>query len=317
MACRRQELYNPICNRKAACAVQILVSKLTVRLFYLLGLLLLFSPIADFAAETPPLESPAFTTVPELSAGFDLLYEQRFAEARDAFTSWEARNPEEPFGEVAVAASYLFEELYDQGVLTSNFFLDEKKFLRGIDGKPDLERMRHFREALTQAQQLARDREKANPNDSEALFAMTLAAGMESDALSILEKKHLDSLKRIKEANKYAKQLLAHQPDATDAYIAPGIANYIIGSLGPGSRFALWFGGIHGDKKLGLEQMAKTAENGRYLRPYAKIILALAARREHQNELAQRLLRELSTEYPRSALFATEYTKALSVPSAD
>jgi hypothetical protein len=288
-----------------------------LRNFYFAALLLLLSPVVDFARETPGVESPAFTTVPELRAGFDLLYQQRFAEAREAFASWESRNPREPFGEVAVAASYLFEELYLQNVLTSDFFLNQKKFLRGIDGKPDSERMRHFREALAQAQQLARDRQKTSPDDGEALFALTLAAGMESDALSILEKKHLEGLKHMKEANKYAKQLLAQHPDATDAYIAPGIANYIIGSLNAGSRFALWFGGIHGDKDLGMEQVAKTAENGRYLLPFAKIILALAARREKQDALAQRLLRELKEQYPESALFASEYAKAMAVPSGD
>ena len=129
---------------------------------YFLALLLLSSPIVDFARETPRVESPAFTTVPELSAGFDLLYEQRFAQAREVFESWHSNNPEEPFGEVAVAASYLFEELYRQGVLSSNFFLDEKKFVHGIDGKPDSERMQHFREALAEAQRLARDRRKTS-----------------------------------------------------------------------------------------------------------------------------------------------------------
>jgi hypothetical protein len=282
-----------------------------------LGLLLLVSPIGAFAGETPRVESPAFTNVPELRAGFDLLYEQRFAEAREAFASWELRNPEEPFGEVAVAASYLFEELYGQGVLTSNFFLDEKKFLRGIDGKPDAERMEHFRDALAQARQLAQDRQKANSNDGEVLFALTLAAGMESDASTILEKNHLEGLKHMKEANKYAKQLLAQHPDAADAYIAPGIANYIVGSMNAGTRFALWFDGVHGDKKLGMEQVAKTSENGRYLQPFAKIILALAARREKQDGLAQRLLRELKEEYPGSELFAAEYAKAMSGRSGD
>ncbi len=282
-----------------------------------LALLLLLSPIVDFAGETPGVMSPAFTTVPELRAGFDLLYEQRFTQAREAFASWESRNPEEPFGEMAVAASYLFEELSGQNVLTSNFFLDEKKFLHGIDGTPDPERMRYFREALAQTRRLARDRQKTTPNDGEALYALTLAAGMESDALTILEKNHLEGLKRMKEANKYAKQLLSQYPDATDAYIAPGIANYIVGSLNPGYRFALWFGGIHGDKKLGMEQVATAAESGRYLRSYAKIVLALAARRENQTALAQRLLRELKEEYPDNALFASEYAKAMSVPSSD
>ena len=217
-----------------------------------LTLLLLLSPAIGFARGVPNGKSPAFTQVPELSAGFDLLYEQKFAEARQIFANWESRNQEDPFGGVAVAASYHFEELYLQGVLTSDFFLNEKRFLHGIDGRPNPERMNHFGEALTRARELAKVRQKANPNDGEALFALTLAAGMESDAESILQKKHMNGLKRMKEANKYAECLLANYPDATDAYIALGIANYIIGSQSAGSRFALWFDGIHGDKKLGM-----------------------------------------------------------------
>jgi hypothetical protein len=281
---------------------------------YFLALSLLLGPVIGFAGETPD-HAPAFTAVPELSAGFDLLYEQKFAEAREAFASWESRNPEDPFGEVAVAASYLFEELHLQGVLTSDFFLNEKRFLHGIDGKPDPERMTRFREALAQARELARERQKTNPGDGEALFALTLAAGMESDAESILQKKHMSALKRVKEANEYAKRLLAQHPEAADAYIAPGIANYIIGSQSAGTRFTLWFGGIHGDKKLGMEQVAKTAENGCYLRPFAKIVLALAARRENRDALAQNLLRQLSQQYPDNALYAAEYAKAMAQPN--
>jgi hypothetical protein len=107
------------------------------------------APPATPSPATPQPESPAFHTVPELTAGFNLLYEQKFAEARTAFESWESRNPQEPFGEVAIAATYLYEEMYRQGALTSDFFLNEKRFLHGIDGKPDPERMAHFREALT------------------------------------------------------------------------------------------------------------------------------------------------------------------------
>jgi hypothetical protein len=281
---------------------------------YLLALFLLLAPAASRAQTTAAGVGPAFTTVPELAAGFDLLYAQKFSEARDNFVGWESRHPAEPFGEVAVAASYLFEELYRQNVLTSDFFLDEKRFLHGIEGKPDTARMNDFRGALERTRALSRELLKKNPKDPEALFGLTLAAGMESDANAILEKKQLDGLKRMKEANEYAKQLLALQPDTNDAYVALGAANYIIGSLNPGYRFALWFGGIHGDKKLGMEQLGKTAENGRYLQPFAKILLALAARREKQNPLAQKLLLELSQEFPSSPLFAAEYAKAMGRP---
>jgi len=298
----------PACRRK--------VQRNMHRPSHFVVLLLFMLPFTGFAREARAADSPAVATVPELTAGFDLLYELKFAEARQAFTSWQSRNPTDPFGEVSVAAAYLFEELYFQSVLSSEFFLNDKKFLHGIDGKPDAERVSHFREALARARRLARERQESNPRDVEALFALTLAAGMESDEESILEKRHLEALKRMKEASEYAKKLLEENPDGTDAYIAPGIANYVIGSLGAGARFALWFVGIHGDKKLGMDQVARTAENGRYLRPFAKIMLALAARREKQNALAQKLLRELNEQYPRNALFASEYAKVESPTTA-
>jgi hypothetical protein len=281
---------------------------------HLLALVLFVGPLATATPTGVDDSSPAFTSVPELTEGFHMMYAQKFAEARDMFGAWESDHVDEPFVQIALAASYLFEELYRQGVLTSDFFLNEKRFLHGIDGKPDPGRMKSFREALDRARALARNRMKQNPKDPDALFALALASGMESDADAILEKKQLDGLKRMKEANEYAKQLLAQRPDADDAYVALGAANYVIGSLNPGYRLALWFGGIHGDKRLGLEQLQKTADGGRYLKPFAKILLALSARREKQNALAQRLLLELSQEFPANALYASEYAKAMGRP---
>jgi hypothetical protein len=292
------------------------MKRLGRRFACLLPLLLLLAPARCFgrASSDIPSPGPAFQTDPELAKGFHELYAQHFSEARTVFTNWESRHPEDPFGQVAVAASYLFEELYRQSVLTSDFFLDQKRFLNGIEGKPDPTRMANFRDALEKTRILSRQLMKTNPKDPEALFGLTLAAGMESDADAILEKKQIDGLKRMKEANEYAKQLLALQPDTTDAYVALGAANYTIGSLNAGYRMGLWFIGIHGDKKLGMEQLSKTADSGRYLQPFAKILLALSARREKQNALAQKLLLELSQEFPTSPLFAAEYAKAMGRP---
>jgi hypothetical protein len=282
---------------------------------YVLVLTLLFATAPAFAGISNDVgDAPAFIVVPELHEGFRLLYTQKFPEARQKFSGWEAQHPDEPFGEVAVAASYLFEEFYRQGVLTSDFFLNEKKFLSGIDAKPDPGRMKSFAEALDRARALAKQRQRQNPKDPEALFALTLAAGMESDSDMVLRKQRLDAVKRMRQANDFAKQLLAQRPDTMDAYVALGTANYIIGNLSAGFRFMLFFGGIQGDKRLGMEQLGKAADGGRYLRPFAKIMLALAARREKQDALAQRLLRELSTEFPSSPLFAVEYAKAMGRP---
>jgi hypothetical protein len=278
------------------------------------ALFVLLGPFPSRASSVPDGSDSAFTEVPELKEGFRLLYVQKYPEAREKFSAWTSEHPDDPFGFVSTAASYLFEEFYRQGVMTSDFFLDDKKFLRGIEGKPDAERMKNFRSELEQARKLSAGRLAKDKNDAAALFSLTLAAGMESNAESILEKRHVEGLKRMKEANEHAKLLLAQRPDANDAWVAPGSADYIIGCLSGGTRMILWFGGIHGDKKVGMELVGKTAEKGRYLEPFAKVLLALAARREKQNDLATKLLHELTEEFPDSPLFAAEYAKVLGRP---
>jgi hypothetical protein len=205
----------------------------------------------------------------------------------------------------------LFEEFFLQRILTSDCFLDDKRFLGGITGKPNPERIKGFEDAVGRARSLAFERLKAQPRDPEGLYALTLCAGRRSDAESMLLKKHYDALKHLKEANANAEMLLRDHPDAYDAYVAPAIAFYVIGSLPSSARFLLWFGGIHGDKQLGMSQVQKTADKGHYLKPFAKILLGLSARREKQDALARKSLKELTEEFPGNAVYDTEYAKAL------
>src|SRR5947208_17035733 len=166
--------------------------------------LLLFSAAVRDARANADAASPAFSNVPQLVSGFQPLYVHNFGEAREKFSSWETQHADEPFGEVAVAASYLFEEFYRQDVLSSDFFLNEKRFLHGIEGKPDAARMKSFQEAIRLARTLARRRLEKDERDPEALFALALSSGMESDADMILKKQHIEALKRLKEANEQA-----------------------------------------------------------------------------------------------------------------
>jgi hypothetical protein len=117
------------------------------------------------------------------------------------------------------------------GVLTSEFFLDDKRFLGKIPLKPDPDLRAAFFAADKQAQELGRLRLKTDPDDPNALFAMSLSLGMEADHASLIDKRQIDSLKKIREADKYSKKLLAVAPDAADAYLGLGVANYFIGSL--------------------------------------------------------------------------------------
>src|SRR5271169_1873146 len=279
---------------------------------------MLLASLMGLAFCSPPVSAqvlgPAFSSTPELEQGYRLLYQQQFSEAREVFQKWADQNPTEPFGQVSIGATYLFEEFFLQRVLTSDYFLDDKRFLGGITGTPDSGRIKGFQDSCVRAHTLASQRLKSHPHDPEGLYALTLCSGMQSDADSMLLKKHLDALKHLKEANASAELLLRDHPQAFDAYVAPGIAYYVIGSLSSSARFVLWFGGIHGDKELGMTEVQKTADNGHYLKPFAQILLALSARREKQETLAQKNLKELTEEFPGNAVYDSEYAKAMGRP---
>jgi tetratricopeptide (TPR) repeat protein len=193
--------------------------------------------------------------------------------------------------------------------LTSEFFLDDKRFLGKIPLKPDAELRAAFFAVDKQAQDLAEQRLKTNPDDTNALFAMTLSVGMQADYASLIDKHQVESLKMIRDADRYAQRLLVIAPDAADAYLTLGAANYIIGSLPGLKKFFLGFAGIHGDKRAGIQQLEIAADRGHYLRPFAKIMLALAALREKQPEVARAHLNELVAEFPENPLFSSELGK--------
>ena len=247
--------------------------------------------------------------VPELDAGFHLLYELKPEQARNQFEAWQKSHPADPLGSASEAAAYLFEECYRQGVLTSEFFLDDKRFLGKIPLKPDPELRAAFFAADKEAQDLAQVRLSTNPDDTNALFAMTLSVGMQADYASLIDKHQMESLRMVRDADRYAKKLLVVAPEAADAYLTLGAANYIIGSLPGFKKLFLGFAGIHGDKNAGIQQLEIAADHGHYLRPFAKIMLALAALREKKTEVARAQLSELVVEFPENPLFASELAK--------
>jgi hypothetical protein len=110
----------------------------------------------------------------------------------------------------------------------------------------------------------------------------------------------------MRRAESEANTLLAIDPNAMDAYLALGASNYVIGSLPGYKRFFLKVGGVHGDKVRGMQQMQQAADNGHYLKPFAKILLALGYEREHQPDRARVLLADLTAQFPENPLFAHE-----------
>jgi len=245
-----------------------------------------------------------------LDSGFRKLYELNFSGARSEFVSYQQDQPGDPLGKAAEAASYLYEQLNAKGVFTSAFFLNDEKFLNGVDGTAKANRNDRFINANAQAREMARQNLSASPRDARALLVLTLTDGMESDYLAIVEKRQLASLHLVRHAEADAVKLLAVDPSAQDAYLALGVTNYVIGCMPAYKKAFLWFDGIHGDRRRGIHQLELTAANGHYLRPFAKILLALAYERERQADRAKPLFAELAGEFPANPLYARELTLA-------
>ena len=264
------------------------------------------SPAIAEASEVAPSHIEPSTPASVLDAGFRNLYELNFKRGRERFLSYQKLAPNDPMGKAAEAASYLYEQFNTKGIFTSEFFLNDQKFLGGASGTPTENHNGPFLEANRMAREMANERLKADPLDRQGLLVLTMTDGMEADYDALIVKKQMAALGLTKQADAEALKLLAVDPKAEDAYMALGAANYIIGSLPVYKRAFLWFGGVHGDRERGMEQLQRTADHGHYLQPFAKAWLALASEREHQPERARLLLEQLVAEFPSNPLFARE-----------
>jgi hypothetical protein len=264
------------------------------------------------ASQTPRIEADPAAAA--LESGFHLLYGLDFRGARTNFSEYQRLRPQDPMGKAAEASSYLFEEFNTKGVLTSDFFLNDEKFLNGLDGDPTANANAPFVKANSEARQASKSLLKTNPTDTNAMLVLTMTDGMESDYDQVILKKQIPAVSLTRQAENEATALLALDPHAQDAYVALGAGHYIIGCLPGYKRAFLWFGGIHGDKEKGMVEMVNAVEHGHYLRPFAKILLALAYRREKQPDRARPLLAELAEEFPTNLLFVHELALVDNLP---
>lgn len=246
---------------------------------------------------------------PSLGQGFSLLYNLDFDQAHQVFLSWEHEHPQDPVGPTAEAAGILFSEFHRLGVLEGQFYENDKKFLDRDKQDPDAGVRDRFNAALDHAQNVASTRLAANAKDRDALFAMTLSSGLRADYAALIEKRNMSSLHYTREANDWADQLLAVDPNCYDARVATGFSKYIIGSMAAPVRWFLRVGGVSGDKKQGIVELQMTADHGQYLGPFARILLAIAYVRDKDDARARQLLASLRDEFPKNTLFTHEIAR--------
>jgi hypothetical protein len=246
----------------------------------------------------------------QLDQGYRAMYDLDFASAHRDFREWERAHPDDPMGPVSDAAAYLFSEFDRLRVLQSEFFTDDHSFFaRQSALNPDPTAKREFENTLNQAGKLAAAVLARSPNDQNAMLASVLRMGLHADYLAMIEKRNFAALAEIKQSRGAAEQLLARHPDCYDAYLAVGVENYML-SLKPAPiRWLLRAAGAQTDRQTGIERLRLTADKGRYLKPYARLLLAVAALRDKDTATARRTLLWLSSEYPHNRLYREELAK--------
>jgi hypothetical protein len=113
-------------------------------------------------------------------------------------------------------------------------------------------------------------------------------------------------LNYTKTGKEWSEKLLAIAPDYYDAYLGAGIGKYLV-SLKPAPvRWFLRLGGVSGNREEGLRELRITAEHGRFLAPFARLLISIDHLRSGRRDDAVRVLSQLRDEFPNNTLFAQE-----------
>lgn len=244
-----------------------------------------------------------------IDRAYSRLYNFDFEGARRILDDHIRQHPSDPLGYAVRAAAYLFDELDRLMILESDFFRDNRRLTAKKKLKQNPILKQKLFNAVKTSQQLAQSRLDADSEDRDALFAMALTTGIETDYAAFVEKRQLASLSHAKESQRYALRLLEAHPTFYDAYLTIGLSEYLYSSLPFFVRWFVHFDQTQGSKEKAVSNLQIVARSGRYLGPFAKILLAVIRLREKMPREAQKLLVELTQEFPENPLFRKELSR--------
>jgi hypothetical protein len=245
----------------------------------------------------------------EIYSAWLQMYDLKFDEAHRQLARWQETHPDDSLGPASDAAAYLFSELTRLGSLESALFVDDNRFKNRKTLSPDPRIKESFNNRIEQADRLADSVLRKSNADPRALFVKTLTHGLRADYVALIDGHGVTALSYTKEGRVYAERLLAADSQAFDAYLGPGVENYLLSLKPIALRILLRLTGSQVDREAGLEKLQKTALHGFYLEPFAKLLLGVAALRDGHPEKAREILAELHQRFPDNELYTLELSR--------
>jgi len=250
-----------------------------------------------------------------LEQGYRHMYNLQFDAAHHVFHQFEQKHPKDPMGPASDAAAYLFFAFDRLKILRSDFFTEDDSFSEKKQLKLDPLVKREFEADLSRSKQLADAILQKSPDDTNALLATVTRIALHADFEALIEKRNVQALQEIKEAQRVSDRLLAICPDCYDANLAIGVENYLLSQKSAPVRWFLTLTGAQTDKETGIQRLRTVAEKGHYFQAYAKVLLAIAELRDGNKEEAKQLLADLANDFPSNDLFKTELKKLSCAPA--
>jgi hypothetical protein len=244
-----------------------------------------------------------------IDAAVEQMYNFDFPASQEILSQFIAAHPKDPLPYAFRAAADLFYEMDRLKILESEFLVDDERIIAKKKLQPDPAVRAQFYKALDDTASRAEAALAANPNDRAALFSMCISQGVATDYMALVEKRQFSSLSPAKRSNSYAQRLLKLDPKYYDAYLTTGFSEYILASMPFIIRWFVHFENVSGNKERGVENVRLVAREGHYFKPFAKILLGIAALREKRPQEARDLLADLARGYPKNPLFRTELAK--------
>jgi hypothetical protein len=266
------------------------------------SLLLLLLKASTFAFSAPLTGTP-------LNDGYYALYNLDFNAAHAHFGQWMNAHPEDCLGSASDAAAYIFTEFNILGVLDIELFADDNRFTSRTRPAIDPVLKKGFNDRIDQSNRLADAAIQRNPNDSNALYCKAVTSGMQADWASLIDRHEYGAFKYSELASKYAKQALAINPTLYDANLAVGIENYMLSLKAAPIRWFLGMAGAGTNKAEGVRLLKLTAEQGHYLAPFARLMLAVGELRDGRTQSGKQILIGLSQEFPKNTLYQRQIAR--------
>lgn len=259
------------------------------------------------SAQTSPDVSISATASRQLEErGFDGFYSLEYDQAIAIFEKLRDSEPDNPAWYNDLAAAYFYRKLHTVGALQGDLFAGSNRFFRMKRIPPDEAFEEKFHDANQKAISLCEKRLSRNNKDQTALYDCGVAYADRAAYLGLVERAKFETLANARKASEYHSKLARLNPQFYDAYLIPGLYQYVLGSL-PGSlKFLLFFAGLSGEKEKGIQAVEATAKWGSRSKQDAKILLAVMYRREKRHDEARRTLMELADAYPRNYIFPLE-----------